>query len=137
MFLKISEHVALFKSAPLYFFFIVYLFQDDACLSMKGSYSSSCPYTTVREHTNSLQFCRLWEHESPFHCWPDLLCVLRTDRYPAQHGGAQQGGQVHARYREEHLRLPRGEDRAKSEQIFNHLDVSDYSGKFCLRTLQV
>lgn len=86
----------------------------------------TCPYlsspsTTVRSDTNSLQFCRLWEHKSQLYCWPDLLCVFRTIWYPAQHGGAQQGGQVHACYREEHLRLPRGEDRAKGEEIFNHL----------------
>lgn len=26
-------------------------------------------------------FCRLWEHESQFHGWPDLLCVLRVIWY--------------------------------------------------------
>lgn len=60
-------------------------------------------------------FGRLWEHQPQHHGGSDLLRVLRSVWRPAQRGGAQQGGQVHAGYREEHLRFPAGEDRPKGE----------------------
>lgn len=65
--------------------------------------SRRCTVLPLFPYANSLQFCRLWEHESQLYGWTDLLCVLRTIWYPAQHGGAQQGGQVHACHGEEHL----------------------------------
>lgn len=61
-------------------------------------------------------FFRLWEHQPQHHSWTDLLRLLRRVRDPAQHGGAEQGGQVHAGDREEHLWLPGGEDGPQGEE---------------------
>lgn len=67
---------------------------------------------------NSWSFSRLWEHESQLHSWTDLLCVLCIIWNTTQCGGAQQGWQVHAGNREEHLHSPGGESNAQGEKIF-------------------
>lgn len=98
------------------------------CISVCICFKMTCAWwwtlggrPEMRWDANSFQSGRLWEHESQLYRWPDLLRVLRTVWDPAQHDGAQQGGQVHARYREEHLWLPRGQDRAQGEELSNHL----------------
>lgn len=78
--------------------------------------------TSVQQVASLTAQCfRLRQHKPQLHGGSDLLRVLRTFRNTTQHGGAQQGRQVHAGLREEHRQLPGGEDRRQGEDTFGPL----------------